>query len=150
MEGPTLLAGRWCTTRQGSQPRFLLPIELAVPILPFGPVLQGGLNSLGGCAFAQSFDRGTAHLNGFGDLGISPLRSLGAGICLQEDAGPREGPCRSLPFLDGLVQEEAFGIGEGDHVQLGHWGCSSDSVYVSRTAAVYSSIWPVRVSFQSR
>ena len=116
LESPALLPGWRRAAGQGGQSSLLLPIQLAVPILPCGPVLQGGLNPFGGCAFAPPFDGRTAHLNRFGDLGISPLRSFGTGIRLQEDTGTGRGPSRPLAFLDGLLQQEAFGIGEGDHV----------------------------------
>jgi hypothetical protein len=88
MEGPPLLASRWGTTRQGGQSGFLFAIELAMSILPFGPILQSSLDSLGDRALAQPFDRGSAHLDRLGDLGIAPLGTLWTSIRLQENASP--------------------------------------------------------------
>jgi hypothetical protein len=120
MEGPALLPCWRHTASQGSQPRLVLPIELAVPILPFGPVPQGSLNPFRGCSLAQPLNRGTAHLNRFGDLGISPLRPFWAGVSLQEDAGACDDPGTGRPLLDRGLQEQTLGIRERDNVQLGH------------------------------
>jgi len=91
MEGPVLLTRRWSATRQGGEPGFLFAIQFAMPVLPCGPVLEGGLDSFGGSTLAQPFNRGLADLDRLGDLGICPLRSLRTRIRLQQDASARRG-----------------------------------------------------------
>ncbi len=82
MKRPALLPRRWGATRQGREPRLLLPIKLAMSVLPLGPILQSDLDALGHRSLAQALDGGTADLHGLGDLGIRPCGSFGTGVRL--------------------------------------------------------------------
>jgi len=53
--------------------RLILPIELAMSVLPSGPILQRGFDSLGHRLLTKALDGGTADLDGLGDRGIRPL-----------------------------------------------------------------------------
>jgi hypothetical protein len=57
-------------------------IELAMSVLPFGPILQRSFDTLGHRSLAQALDGGTADLDRLGDLGIRPLGSFGTGVRL--------------------------------------------------------------------
>ena len=120
VERPSDPSFRRFAASQRRKPRFGLTVELAAAIRPAGPVVQCRRNTVGHGTFAQSLDRGTTHLDGFSDLGVGPLLLLGTPICLEEDASTGDGARGGSACPDRLLEEQAFGIGEGDDIELDH------------------------------
>ena len=93
-EGPVLaiarldslrLAGRRFTAAQGGQTCFLFTRQLRWHGT-VASLLQGSIEPLGHGTFAQALHRLGAHLEGLSNLGVVPLRSVGAGIGFKQDA----------------------------------------------------------------
>lgn len=101
---------------QGGQPCFGFAIELAVPSLPAWSIMQSGFDAFQHCTLTESLNGGTADLDGFGDLGVTPFLLLGTTIRFEEDASAGDGTGGGRACLDRALEEQALGIREGNDV----------------------------------
>lgn len=120
MECPSHPSLWWFAASHRREPCFRFTIELAVPVLPPGSIMQGCFDTFYDRALAQPFDCGTVDLDRLGGLGVGPLLCLGTTVSFEEVTGAGDGTGRGFPLLDCGAEQEALGIAERNDVKFRH------------------------------